>query len=181
MQELMAYLENKNIALVGNAKSIFDKTRDIDKHEVIIRLNKGTPNGKEAFIGKRTDVLAVSMDLTKIEIKGLFGDPKFLMYMTPHNRENLSWHLSNNASFYPKLNWRVLKRTLEARPSTGCMMFDFLWNYIEFSELHIYGFDFMKSPNWYTEKIHVGPHNYEAEEHYIRFTSRNDERIIIHD
>ena len=180
MTELISYLENKNIALIGNAQSIFSKTRNIEQHETIIRINRGSPNGKEAFIGKRTDILAMSMDLRRSEIETLFK-PKFLFYCSPHNREKLNDYLREGAYYYPSLNWRVLKKTLEARPSTGCMMFDFLLHFVDFAELHLYGFDFMKTPTWYTDSIHCGKHDYDSEKSYIYFHSYNDKRIVIHE
>jgi len=179
MTELISYLENKNIALVGNAKSIFSETRNIEQHEIIIRMNKGNPKGKESFIGKRTDILALSLNLKKEEIEAF--NSKFIFYCSPKNREFLSDHLKESAYYYPNLNWSVLHKTLEARPSTGCMMFDFLFNYVDFAELHLYGFDFMRTPNWYTDKIHMAEHNYINEEAYIKFNSTNDKRIVIHE
>ena len=91
MTDFINFLNNKNIAIVGNANSIFNKPRDIDKHEVIIRLNLGSPKGKEHYIGKRTDVLALSMDLKRNEVTKKFNNPKFIFYCTPNNREYISY------------------------------------------------------------------------------------------
>ena len=180
MTELIEYLKNKNVALIGNAQSIFNEIRNIEQYDIIIRINRGSPKGKERFIGKRTDILALSMDMRRSEIETDFK-PKFLFYCSPENREYLNAYLREGSYYYPTLNWRVLKKTLEARPSTGCMMFDFLLHYVEYAELHLYGFDFMATPTWYTDSVHSGKHNYESEKAYINFCAYRDKRIVIHE
>ena len=56
------WFENKKVAIVGNAASIFSKRNGlkIDSLEVIVRLNKGIlaslDRKNEKFIGTRTDV-----------------------------------------------------------------------------------------------------------------------------
>jgi len=176
---MIEYLDGKNIAIVGNAKSIFTKNHNIDSHEVIIRINRGFPiRGLDSFNGSRTDIIAISMNLSDEEIKQY--NPEYILYCSPKNREQLNPYIKENAVFYDRIDWEVLSRSLEARPSTGCMVFDFITNYVDFKELHLYGYDFMRSETWYTDAQHHGEHNYVAEEEYLDLWEMNDNRITIH-
>jgi len=178
---LLTDLKNKKIALIGNAKSIFNSHKDIDQYDIIIRMNKGFPRGAKDSLGSRTDILALSLNLDKETIQKEY-DPKFIIWCTPENREfvNHDW-LKFLTIFYPMENWNVLNETLKSRPSTGCMMIDFLYNYIDFAELHLYGFDFWETPNWYTNTIHIDKHDPEAEQFYVNELVKNNERIIYHE
>ena len=164
MIELVDYLEGKNIAVIGNASSIFNNFHDIDSHEVIIRMNKGFPQGKEKFLGKRTDIVASSLFLTSEE-KQLF-EPHYYLYCSPKMHEIMN-DRCDNIFFYSKFDWNLLKMKLGSRPSTGCMVIDFLNQYLNKKEIHLYGFDFWKTYNHYTKKNHVSWHDPEAEKAFI--------------
>jgi len=107
--------KNKDVAIVGNAKSIFNEKRDIDKHEVVIRLNRGFPKDG---IGTRTDILGTSFGLTQDEIKQY--SPKAILWCTPRH-ENMTDYLKQVAYIFPKSSWVNLESRINARPSTGLM------------------------------------------------------------
>ncbi len=180
MKKLIEYLNGKTIALVGNAQSILDKPRDIDKKDVVIRMNKGFPTLDNIDkIGNRTDVLALSMTLPEDFLN--ISDIKYMLYCTPKNREYASEHYKIPLVFYPKDDWNNLKEELHARPSTGCMVMDFITQYVDYLELHLYGFDFMDSPTWYTGNKHTGPHDYEEEQFYVNELMKKSKRIYFHE
>jgi len=181
MNRLKKYLHNRTIAVVGNASSIMDKEHNIDKHDIVIRMNEGVPNPQNyRYIGKRTDVLALSLDVDKYLIKMGFK-PTFILWCTPKYREYISQYLQDNAIFYPIENWNVLEKIIKGRPSTGAMVLDFINNYIDFKELHLYGFDFMKTPTWYTDEIHVGKHNYINERIYVKKLLEANRKVFYHE
>lgn len=181
MNRLKKYLNHKNIAVVGNASSIMNNEHDIDKHDVIIRMNEGVPNPQNyRYIGKRTDILALSIEVDKFLIE--FGyKPKYILWCTPINRKRLSEYLKDNCIFYPIESWNKLQEIIDGRPSTGAMVLDFINTYIDFNELHLYGFDFMKTPNWYTGVQHYATHNYAQEKIFVAKLLEKEKDVYYHE
>jgi len=152
--------KHKNILLIGSASSVFDRERDIDsKYDVIVRLNRGVPTGKEKFIGSRTDVLFLSCNITEEMLREFNSDCVILA--SPKR-----WDADKNN--FPITYWSTLFYLLNARPSTGIMAFYFLIH-MHIKSLGFIGFDFMNTPSWYTNVSRVGPHNYDAECAYFNF------------
>lgn len=173
-------LKDKNVAIIGNAESVLSRKKEIDnKHDVIVRMNRGFPKGKEEYIGSRTDILATSLPLSEQDIKENYN-PKFIVWCTP-KKELMTTYLRMNSIYYPIVNWNVLYSTLCARPSTGCMIFDFIYNYRNFKSLHLYGFDFWATNNWYTNRIHLAQHDPNQEKKYILSTLNTLEEGHYHD
>ena len=110
--EIQNYLKNKNICLLGNARSILLNKKNIDKYEIIIRLNHGTPQTREEYIGNRTDILFTSTRLSDGEI-------------TQFNAKYIIWTSKDE-------DWRELKRNYPDKllPSTGCIVINFLIKHI---------------------------------------------------
>ena len=61
-----SYLDNKTVALVGPAESIYgtNKGHVIDKFDIVVRLNKSVPlpENLQADIGTKTDILYNSLN-----------------------------------------------------------------------------------------------------------------------
>lgn len=169
------FIRNKNIAIIGNAESVFNKTRPIDSHDIVVRINKGSPKGKEAIIGERTDILALSLPLEEEEITQGFN-PKYIVWCTPKH-ESMTEYLKENALIFPKSYWEILYGELNARPSTGCMIMFYLFPYCE--SISLYGFDFWKTNNWYTQNIHFAKHDPKSEEKFMKFLLRNGHGRVI--
>lgn len=157
----MINFRDKNIVLFGNAKSVFNKRREIDsRFDIICRINAGFPKGKEEYIGNRTNILFLSLPLSESEVKEfktqdvIVCSPQIFITDYQHSRYDLD-------------NWATLCSELGARPSTGIMAFDYILQKREFKSLTLIGFDFWKTPNWYTNNIHLGQHNPKAEKEYI--------------
>lgn len=170
MKQLKKYLKNKRIAIVGNAQSIFEGNNNIDDNDIVIRMNRGLPTLKNYnVIGQKTNILALSMinEYTKIASRGVNID--YVLYCTLKNREGAKKvYPEDRLIFYPHSNWNELYEVVNARPSTGLMVVDFISKNFHFKEINIYGFDFMKTPTWYNKLKHIGKHNYCNEEKFIR-------------
>ena len=161
----MIDLKDKTIVLFGNAESVFNKERQVNyKYDIICRINAGFPQGKERYIGSRTDILFLSLGLSMEDLRQL--NPEYLVWCSP-KREMATKHILKNSYKYDYKDWYLLNLALKARPSTGIMAFDYILQKGEFKTLTLIGFDFWKTPNWYTNNIHLGQHNPEREKEYI--------------
>lgn len=181
LEELTDFLNGKDIAVVGGSPVLFDEKYDIDSHEVVIRINLGAiiPKQHQEQIGKKIDVLAVSDYLSPIGFfrdRGItFSPEKFckkVLWLSPHTIAPASKREKCDITafpwyFYPMEDWRILKKKLGARPTSGCMLLDFIGRKVNLKSLSLYGFDFMRQDSWY-HKLAYMPHNGANEEAYIR-------------
>ncbi len=152
--EIQEFCREKRICLLGNANSVLNKKRDIDSFDVIGRMNRGTPLGKKAFIGSRTDILFLSTHMSGENIRGSFN-PRLVVWMTICNRLASSWTLKN-AIQNPAEDWNALYDKLSINPTTGLMALNFILKHIDFKDLTIYGFDFFTTKTWYNTRIDSG-------------------------
>ena len=144
----------KKICLLGNANSILKKKKNVDSFDIIGRMNRGTPRGKESFIGSRTDILFLSTHMSGENIQRSFN-PQFVVWMTVCNRLASSWTL-RNAIQNPPEDWDALYEKLSINPTTGIMALNFILRHIDFKSLTIYGFDFFKTKTWYNTRVDSG-------------------------
>jgi hypothetical protein len=173
---------NDKILIIGNAESALRKKRDLTEYNKIVRINRGYPQGKEAFIGYKTHFLATSTALSPYEIAKHYGDvhifwmtPKDVIADTPHRE-----FYEQNAFFYPKQRWHLLRAKLKARPTTGCMTVDTFAGAFN-CKVDLLGFDWLKTDTWYwkanrrprVEKLY----NWKAEKEFIT-THKNVNKII---
>jgi len=147
LTDLQLYLKDKNICLLGNARSILNNMKDIDSFDIVCRMNRGVSQGKEEYIGTKTDVLFIS---TRFRDDLQIGfNAKHVVWMTECQKLATDW-IKENAYQNPIVDWRRLKAlTGDNLPSTGFLTINFLLKYIEFKTLTIYGFDFFKTGTWY--------------------------------
>jgi hypothetical protein len=166
LTDLRLFLQDRDIALVGNAASLFEVYHPIDLHEVVVRLNKGVflSEQQSARAGGRTDVLIVS----RLRGPEYFAAAPHLVWASPKLRETIPESESSRMYFYPLERWQILHELLKARPSTGCMAVDLICHLKRKGRLTLYGFDFWKSPTFYTGKIRPGIHSPRSEERIIR-------------
>jgi len=152
--EIQEFCRDKRICLLGNANSVLNKERDIDSFDIVGRMNRGTPKGKERFIGSRTDIFFLSTHMSGENIQGAF-DPRFVVWMTVCHRLASSWVLKN-AIQNPVGDWDDLFDELSINPTTGMMALNFILKHIDFKGLTIYGFDFFKTKTWYNTRVDSG-------------------------
>ena len=154
LTKIQEFCMNKRICLIGNADSVLQEKRNVDSFDIVCRMNRGTPKGKESFIGSRTDIHFLSTKMSELNIKRQF-DPQFVVWMTICNRLASQWVLKN-AIQNPKEDWNSLYAELKINPTTGMMALKFLLDHIDFKNLTIYGFDFFETKTWYNTKIDDG-------------------------
>ena len=153
--DIQRFCKGKTICIIGNADSVLKRKRRIDSaFDIVGRMNRGYPNGKEEFIGSRTDILFLSTGSTKRNILSGFN-PAFIIWMTECNRLAHPWVL-RHAVQNPKQDWRELRENLGINPSTGLMAVNFILKHIDFKSLTIYGFNFLKTKSWYNTKPDAG-------------------------
>jgi len=170
------------VLIIGNAESALKKKRDLSKYTKIVRINKGFPVGKEEYIGHRTHFLATSTLFSPYDIAKYYGDV-YIFWMTPKEIWARGVHekfYEQNAFFYPRRRWDILRRVLKARPTTGCMTIDTFAGAFN-CKIDILGFDWLKTRTWYwgndrrerVEKLY----NWKAEEEFVR-AHKNINKII---
>ena len=160
----------KRVAIVGNAKSIFDKHNgaEIDKHDVIIRFNRGFIVDKDSQ-GSKTHILLLACDLTPTELASYHAD--FIVNRSNCWKNRTPYTINNKAR-------GEMTNCLSAQPSTGYIAIDLCLNYCAAS-IDLYGFDFEATPTFYNPADYKTPHNYDSEEKIVRQYER-DGRLVIH-
>lgn len=164
LEDLKDLIHDKDIALVGNAASLFESPRPIDSHELVVRINRGVflpPSRVEA--GKRTDLLLVATDLGKVNYH---EKSDLIVWMSPSDRDKISFSQAKKYFFYKEQWWRSLRSKVGSRPSTGCMGVDLLAR-LGAGRLTLYGFDFWGTETFYNREIRPGPHSPDAERLYV--------------
>lgn len=158
LDAVQALCRKKEICLLGNASSVLENEKDIDSFEVVGRMNRGDPHGKEKYIGSRTDILFLSTRMEGEMILKAFN-PKFIVWMTIDSWLASAW-VRKNAILNPWKDWCELYLRIGAKPTTGLMAINFILRHIEFKNLTIYGFDFFRTPTWYNSGPgYRGPHD----------------------
>jgi hypothetical protein len=159
LTELQLFLKEKDICLLGNARSILNTKKDIDKFEIVCRINRGIPQGREEFIGKRTDVLFTATKI-KDELYQKFN-AKYVVWTTVCQNLATDW-TKKNAIQNPIEDWKELKFFFpyDKLPSTGLVTLHFLIKHIDFKSLTIFGFDNFATMTYYnslkTQPWHLG-------------------------
>ena len=182
-EQLRQVIDGKNIALIGNAESIFSYSfgDEIDAHDVVIRINKGYIQQKNAQ-GSRTSIWAGSYPLTEKQIVSNFA-PQCCMWMTPKISvmPNYRDEFLSRVFIHPEEIWQDLYRSLsETRPTTGMMLINYLINFTEAKSVTLYGFDFFHSKTFYSHKLrNNSPHNFSSEEQMVQAMLNEHEKLAI--
>ena len=181
------WFENKRVALVGNAESLFNKNygKEIDSHDVVIRMNKAamlyTRFDCEETHGKRTDVWAVwNFNEYENYMNNIDKNIK-VIHMSGRIRNSIK---STRVDFmYPLNMYSEIKKHAGKlqNPTTGLMMLDYL-SHCNPRKVYIYGFDWKETPtftdmNRKEEKI-CG-HNYDTEKEYCEKLFLKDRRFVL--
>jgi hypothetical protein len=165
-----ALVAGRRVVLVGNASSL--RIAPIDTFEVIVRINAGALHAAtHPGLATRTDILLLSglkmakrldREMRKVQA------PRLTVFMSEANRAYMPDRLRAAMTFYPVEWWHALHAEIGALPSTGCMGIDLLTRLAAGGEVHLYGFDFWRSPTSYNGRLKIGPHDPVAEEAFAR-------------
>lgn len=152
------FICGKSIAIVGNAKSIFDGKygKDIDAHDVVIRFNKGFITAPDAQ-GSKTDILLLACELTAEELQGY--NAKYVINRSSKTKCG-EYTITDGRR-------RVLKELIGAYPSTGLMAI-VICLCSKVKSIDLYGFDFGKTQTFYNPKGYKTKHDYAKEEAIIK-------------
>lgn len=148
-------IKGKRIAIVGNAKSIFDTSygEEIDNHDFIIRFNHGIPTVKESQ-GTKTDMVMLACTLSDDEIK----------------QYKAGYLVNRSGNYYNRLaNFTIGNREraimaagIGAQPSTGFMAVN-ICLYFGAKSIDLYGFDWGNTKTFYNPEDYQTQHNYSKE------------------
>lgn len=159
LPEVLNYLKGKKVAIVGNAKSIFDYSagEEINKHDAIIRFNKGFVIDEESQ-GKRTSILILGCEINKIQIDSY--NARFTINRSGHYRNAVQFVISQT-------DRELLKEKIGSQPSTGFMAIDLCLT-AGTKHIDLYGFDWERTPTFYNPQGYETQHNYKTEESIVR-------------
>ena len=176
---LLADLEGKRVALIGNARSLAQTRHGtaIDAADVVIRINRAPMPAPESH-GTRTDWLALAVRLADEDRDRL--NPSRLLWMSP-KRKRLGWRVASSPGFYlhPLPDYHALKDRLAAPPTTGAMLIDLLLR-SSLASLTLYGFDFFASQSLSGRRTaDQVPHDFGAEAAWVADLRRSDARLTL--
>ena len=162
---MSAQLAGQSVAVVGNAKSLFaaELGAQIDRHDIIIRLNKGFVQAP-AVQGTRTDMVGLTPELSEGEVSAHFA-PRHMLMLIPKMRHYRIFGRENvkNTLFYPFRWWLADRNLIGRRPSSGFMAISWLVRLGVAREIVLYGFDFGQTPTYYNPVGYKTPHNFARE------------------
>ena len=176
---LLADLEGKRVALIGNARSLAQARHGttIDAADVVIRINRAPMPAPESH-GTRTDWLALAVRLEDAELARIA--PRRILWMSP-KRKRLGYRIAQGAGFYlhPLADYHALRDRLAAPPSTGAMMIDLLLR-ADLARLTLFGFDFFASQSLSGRRTAAQvPHDFGAEAAWVADLQRRDARLTV--
>ncbi len=178
--DIFCLVENKTVALVGNATSLSETTYGaaIDGHDLVIRCNR-TPITSAASHGGRTDWIATSIDIP--EQLAIERGAKVILWMSPRLKRLRPWlYQWPNVFMNSKTSHRKLTKLLGGRPSTGAMVIDLL-SRSNCSKVDLYGFDFFASGSLSGFRtLSTTPHDFGSEEVWVQQLLDMDKRFTLH-
>lgn len=158
--ELKNAIKGKDVAIVGNAQSIFDTGHgsEIDKADIVIRFNKGFITKPESQ-GTKTSILVLACLLDEDEA-AKFGARYIInrsrSYVNPYAQYTIS-----NA------DRQRLKDKIGKQPSSGFMLIDLCLT-AGAKSITLYGFAGNKSPTFYNPEGYITQHDYDVEQKIIK-------------
>jgi hypothetical protein len=163
-------LGGPNVAIVGNAQSVFDVPtgEEIDRCDVVVRINRGFVTRPE-YQGSRTDFLCLATEVEQVRIDRDFGSPEVIL-VTPRRwtvgRKMLA--SSERPTCYPLDAWTDLSRQLgNRRPSAGLIAIDIALNFLGGKTIRLFGFDWKATKTHYSRRQRYGQHDWAAEKRLI--------------
>ena len=163
-----------NIALIGNAQSLFSKNfgKEIDSYDKVYRLNRGCKIIDPKHQGTKLDFAYMSVPII---FKDILSDIKVpIMHVSRFSRPTTACEVS----YMPMSSIDNCRKLLDHdRPSCGMMVVNWLLESTK-DIIHLYGFDFKETPSFYCE--HVGPHDFKKEKQLILKLSNENSHLQLH-
>jgi hypothetical protein len=169
------WFENKSVAVVGNAQSLFDNSYGdlIDSCDVVCRINVGIKVIDPVAQGQKTDVHVFSK-WQWIESLNLLDYNRKNFHTSYKGRDDVN----QNIEYFPLDRYTQLKTYLnlskKEKLSTGFLFLDYIERSSPLS-VSLFGFDWKKTPTYYENDpeyntkrdVKKDPHVYDKEKTYI--------------
>jgi hypothetical protein len=147
------WFNNKSIAIIGNAKSLFDKTYgdEIDSHDVVIRINRGievcAQHNNTKSHGKKVDVWCFNL------YSSLENFDNNMKKQLPQTYKRLQMNYSPltgkfDSSVSEKAINEVRNIFAPKKITTGFRILHYITKF-ETKGVSIYGFDWKATPTYY--------------------------------
>jgi len=177
---MIDWFDNKTVAVVGNALSLFDKDygKIIDDHDAVCRINKGVTAIPSDSHGTRLDYTVVSRwnIIDSLYSKGKTKGSNFVI-CSRKGFNDLKKEIPEEVYYYPlelhaELKWKKLGLTKKQEPSTGLVFLELL-SQCNPKSVSIFGFDWKETPTFYDLERDKEPHLYDLEKEYCLETFIN--------
>ena len=173
-------LAGKNIAIVGNARSLSLSSHgsEIDAHDIVVRFNR-VPIVSRRSHGFKTDWVATGVPLGSERMQQLGA--KRLLWMSSFRRKmNHSTISVADLYVHPLADIDALAATVGVeRPSTGVTALDLMIR-SDCRSMSLYGFDFYASQSSSShQSVETAPHAFDLEAKHIRKIAASDNRLSI--
>jgi hypothetical protein len=178
------WFDQKSVAVVGNAKSIFDNSYGslIDSHDIVCRINQGAVIVNEESQGKKIDIFVLG-GLKKFKTLMIEVGLDKNLFISARKQNEAS--KIKNITVYP-LEWRnQLKNNLILldksfvdtgyplpgekgeikKPSSGICLLDYISKFNPLS-VSVFGFDWKESPTYYNQGGYNTSHDWKYEKEY---------------
>ena len=151
-------IKGKRVAIVGNAKSIFDfeQGSQIDSFDFVIRFNRGFITRSECQ-GTKTSLLILACELTSEQIQSY--NSKWVANRSMHYNNPVYFTISDQ-------DRKHLKEKLDCQPSTGFMAIDICLT-AGAKSIDLFGFDFEQTPTFYNPEGYQTKHDYPKEKQIV--------------
>ena len=170
---LREYIDNKDIAVIGNAKKLLDYSygNEIDLHEVVIRMNRGfllaSNQNYKVTHGNKIDLLMVNL----IHTINNFPSDCFIPYkVIQTTTDNPKGKLANKVEFSLRdvMMKPLLDKFAPLNATTGLRVLH-LVSLLNPKSVSVYGYDWkQESPTFYgnDDNWHMKGHDYPREKEY---------------
>ena len=153
-------IRDKRVAIVGNAKSQFEKEygEQIDGHDFIIRFNRGFIT-KPKNQGTKTSMVILACLLTEKEAKE-YGAKYIVNRSRNYPNKFASLTIGN-------LQRAIMASGIGAQPSSGFMAVNICLTFGA-KEIALFGFDWGESKTFYNPDNYQTQHNYQREKEILK-------------
>jgi hypothetical protein len=180
---LLASLDGKRVAIVGNALSLAERTfgAEIESHDLVVRFNGACLPHRRSH-GVRADWIAtgISFDPAIAEAQ----NARTILWMSPNHKNLPPWMtMRRTGHFYlhARSDHQDLARRIgSSRPTTGAMMIDLALRNPNVKTVSLYGFDFFATPSFSGHHTaETAPHEFNREKAFIEALAARDPRLSL--
>lgn len=173
-------VKKKDFVIIGHSPTLFKKRRNIDKYDVVVRLNLGYPRPeKKSFMGTRTDIW-------------FSWDGNDELYRSLEDKFNAKTHITWRD--YPYSLFSELKREQrqDKAPTMGMLAYWYILKKLDPKTISLYGFDFFKTGDFFCPEDIIKNqeddyHNHYKEEEwfwrtkpdFVKFYDEKNEEVIM--